>query len=111
MPSAVSSIETLHMSASCLVVSVVTGNLGRILPRKLDPNRVSPLVFESSLESVDELMMESLCLMVCSPESPLIILCVLLNDTRLIGVLWPDSDIEDPIDELPIEPLRDLHSE
>lgn len=76
------------MSASWRVVSVDRGSLARIFPRKLaPPGRFSPLEFESSLESVEALMMESRCLMTCSPESPFIMLWVALNETRFTGVL------------------------
>ena len=69
---------------------MVTGSLGRSFPRGVLAmvSRPSPLELESSEESVEAETMESRCLAVtsCSQES-VMMQWVVLNETRLVGVL------------------------
>lgn len=85
-------MATCTISEIWRVVSVVTGIRARNFPREafeFPLCLLSPLEVESSLESVDALVMESRCLTLISvSESAFITLGVLLKDTRFVCVFW-----------------------
>ena len=88
------------ISEICRVVPVVTGSFGFILPRNEVPLIVllSPLELDSSLESVEALVIESRCFMgtSSSPASALMIQWVLLKETRFTGAFCGESIIMGP---------------